>query len=45
MANPDLGEAERTKLVSRLMAARRSVRDAKESDDREAEAAAHKAVE
>jgi hypothetical protein len=45
MANPDLGEAERTEFVSRLMAARRSVRDAKESDDREAEAAAHKAVE
>jgi hypothetical protein len=45
MANPDLGEAERTELVSRLMAARRSVRDAKESDDREAEAAAHKVVE
>jgi hypothetical protein len=34
MANPDLGETERTEFVSRLTAARRSVPDAKESDDR-----------
>jgi hypothetical protein len=44
-ANPHLGEAERTDLVGRLMAARRAARGAKQSADREAEAAAHKAVD
>jgi len=45
MANPDLGEGQRASLVSRLMAARRAVRTAKQTADREAEAAAHKAVD
>ena len=45
MANPGLGEAERTDLVGRLMAARRAVRDAQNEADREAEGAAHKAVD
>ena len=45
MANPDLDETERVDLVSRLMAARRSVRDAKKRADREAEAAAYMAVD
>lgn len=45
MANPDLDEAKRAALVSRLMAARRAVRDAKMSADLTAEAAAHKAVD
>lgn len=45
MANPALDEIERSALVHRLMAARRAVRDAKQSADREAEAAAHKAVD
>ena len=45
MANPGLGEAERTELVGRLMAARRAVRDAKKEADREAEGAAYKAVD
>ena len=45
MANPDLDETERVDLVGRLMAARRSVRDAKKRADREAEAAAHMAVD
>jgi hypothetical protein len=45
MANPDLDEAERADLVGRLMAARRAVRDAKKAADREAEAAAHMAVD
>ncbi len=45
MANPNLGEAQRTSLVSRLMAARRAVRAARQAGDREAEAAAHKAVD
>ena len=45
MANPGLGEAERTELVGRLMAARRAVRDAQNEADREAEGAAHKAVD
>jgi hypothetical protein len=35
MANPDLDETERVDLVGRLMAARRSVRDAKKRADRE----------
>jgi hypothetical protein len=45
LANPGLKEAERTELVGRLMAARRAVRDAKQAADREAEVAAHKAVD
>ncbi len=45
MANPGIGEAERAALVGRLMAARRAVREAKRSEDREGEAAAHKAVD
>ena len=45
MANPGLGEAERTELVGRLMAARRAVRDAKKALDPEAEATAHRAVD
>ena len=45
VANPGLDEAERTVLVGRLMAARRAVSDAKKEADREAEGAAHKAVE
>ncbi|KYH03516.1 hypothetical protein SE91_26735 [Bradyrhizobium sp. DOA1] len=45
MANPALDEAERSDLVHRLMTARRAVRDAKQSVDRQAEAAAHKAVD
>ncbi|WP_201263191.1 hypothetical protein [Bradyrhizobium canariense] len=45
MANPGLGEAERTSLVGHLMNARRAVREAKRSADPEAEAAAHKAVD
>jgi hypothetical protein len=45
MANPGLDEAERTDLVSRLMAAHRAVREAKKAADREAEAAAHEIVD
>jgi hypothetical protein len=45
MANPGLGEAERTDLVYRLMAARRAVRGAKQDADPKAEATAHKAVD
>ncbi|MCK1405083.1 hypothetical protein [Bradyrhizobium sp. 76] len=45
MANPALGEAERTCLVGHLMKARRAVRDAKRSADPKAEAAAHQAVD
>jgi hypothetical protein len=45
MANPDLDETGRVDLVGRLMAARRSARDAKKRADREAEAAAHGAVD
>ena len=45
MANPGLEEPERTELVKRLMAARRAVRDAKKTADRDAEAKAHGAVE
>jgi hypothetical protein len=45
MANPGLDEAERVDLVGRLIAARRSVRDAKKRAVREAEAAAHMAVD
>ena len=45
MANPDLDEAERADLVGRLTAARWAIRDAKKAADREAEAAAHMAVD
>ncbi|MCS3764950.1 hypothetical protein GGE24_007149 [Bradyrhizobium centrosematis] len=45
MANPHLGEQEKSELVRRLMTARRAVRDAKSSADSEAEAAAHRAVD
>jgi hypothetical protein len=45
MVNPGLDEAERADLVPRLMAARRAVRDAKNRADREAEAAARRAVD
>ena len=45
MANPGLDEVKRADLVGRLMAARRAVRDAKKESDREAEGAAHKAVD
>jgi hypothetical protein len=45
MANPELDESERADLVRRLGAARRSVRDAKQSADLKAEVAAHKAVD
>jgi len=45
MANPHLGERERSELVKRLMTARRAVRDAKATDDPEAEASAHRAVD
>ena len=45
MANPGLDKAQRARLVSRLMTARRAVRAAKQAGDREAEAAAHKAVD
>jgi hypothetical protein len=45
MVNPGLDETERADLVGRLMAARRAVRDAKKAADREAEAAAHMAVD
>jgi hypothetical protein len=45
MANPGLDEADRSKLTKRLMTARRAVREAKASEDLEAEAAAHRAVD
>lgn len=45
MADPGLPEAERSSLVSRLMAARRRVRTAKESADRAGEASAHREVD
>lgn len=45
MANPALGEPERSKLVHGLMAARRAVRDAKEKNDLKSEATAHRAVD
>ena len=45
MANPGLDEAERADLVSRLMAARRAVRDARKAADPDAEATAHRAVD
>ena len=45
MANPGFDQTVRADLVRRLMTARRAVSDAKQSDDREAETAAHKAVD
>jgi hypothetical protein len=45
MANPYLDGAGRANLVQQLMAARRMVRDSKQATDREAEAAAHSAVD
>jgi len=45
MANPDLEEGMRSRLVKRLMAARRAVRDAKVDKDQDVEAAAHRAVD
>lgn len=45
MANPALGEAERSDLVNRLMAARRAVRAARQQNDPDAEATAHRTVE
>ena len=45
MADPSLDEAQRDDHVRRLMAARRAVRDAKQSADHDAEAAAHRAVD
>lgn len=45
MANPNLAETARADLVSRLMAARRAVRDAKKAGDRDAESAAHGIVD
>ncbi len=44
-ANPGLGEQERQRLVSELMDARRAVKTAKASGDREALAAARRAVD
>lgn len=45
MADPSLGEARRADHVRRLMTARRAVREAKQSADHDAEAAAHRAVD
>jgi hypothetical protein len=45
MANPGFNDARRSDLVSDLMAARRAVRHAKQSAGREAEVAAHRAVD
>jgi hypothetical protein len=45
MAIPALGEAERSDLVIRLMAARRAVRDAKQKSDPKAETIAHKTAD
>ena len=45
MANPNLEEDDRARLVSRLMAARRAVREAKVNADADAETAAHRAVD
>jgi hypothetical protein len=44
-ADPSIAEGARSALVSRLMAARRAVRDAKASETPDAETAAHHAVE
>ena len=45
MANPGLEEAERANLVEHLMSARRAVRAAKRATERDAELAAHRAVD
>jgi hypothetical protein len=45
MANPGLDKAERANLVSRLMQARRAVRDARKVADRDTETVAHKTVD
>ena len=45
MAVPILDEARRADHVRRLMAARRAVREAKQSGDHDEEAAAHRAVD
>jgi hypothetical protein len=45
MADAALPEAERADLVGRLMAARRSVRDARKAADHDAESSAHKVVD
>ncbi len=45
MANPDLEEEERVRLVKRLMSARRAVRNAKAAKNHDAETAAHRAVD
>lgn len=45
MANPGLEAAKRSKLTKRLMTARRAVREAKASENLEAEEAAHRAVD
>ncbi|BBO14745.1 hypothetical protein [Bradyrhizobium sp. TM102] len=44
-ANPDLEEGMRSRLVKRLMAAKRAIRNAKADKDPDAEAAAHRAVD
>ena len=45
IANPDLGEAERSDPVNRLMAARRAVRTVNQQDDPNSEATARTAVD
>ncbi|QQO19119.1 hypothetical protein JJB98_03940 [Bradyrhizobium diazoefficiens] len=45
MADPEIEESERAKLVKRLMTARRAVRYAKAAKSQDAEAAAHRAVD
>jgi hypothetical protein len=45
MKNPTLDEKARSELVSSLMTARRAVSTAKKMGDRDAEAAAHRAVD
>ena len=45
MADPSLDEAQRADHVRHLMAARRAVREAKQSADQDAEGAAHRAVD
>ena len=45
MANPSLAPLERQALVTQLMTARRAVRSARDSNDADAETAAHAAVD
>ena len=45
MANPKLGEAERSLLTKQLMSARHAVRAAKAAENAETKAAAHRAVD